>query len=76
MKHLKKAMVYIAMVIGIVHFTYASGTIVPISERVYLSGKGPGITVEWDFHCSSGRRVNFINFGIIPKKSIWAGSKL
>ena len=26
------------------------------TERMYLSGKGPGDAVEWDFFCTAGRK--------------------
>jgi hypothetical protein len=39
------------------------------TERVYLSGQGPSDAVEWDFHCSSGRRSG--EWTRIPVPSNW-----
>lgn len=39
------------------------------TERIYLSGKGPSDAVEWDFHCSSGRRSG--EWTKIPVPSNW-----
>jgi hypothetical protein len=39
------------------------------TERIYLSGKGPSDAVEWDFHCSSGRKSG--EWSRIPVPSNW-----
>jgi beta-galactosidase/beta-glucuronidase len=39
------------------------------TERVYLSGKGPSDSVEWDFYCSSGRKSG--EWTTIPVPSNW-----
>jgi hypothetical protein len=39
------------------------------AERIYLSGKGPSDAIEWDFHCSSGRRSG--EWMKIPVPSNW-----
>jgi hypothetical protein len=39
------------------------------TERIYISGKGPSDAVEWDFHCSSGRRSG--EWTKIPVPSNW-----
>ena len=39
------------------------------AERISLSGKGPSDAIEWDFHCSSGRRSG--EWTKIPVPSNW-----
>jgi hypothetical protein len=39
------------------------------TERIYLSGQGPGDAVPWDFYCSSGRKSGA--WTTIPVPSNW-----
>lgn len=57
------------LVVSSIAFAGAGETGGLITERVYLSGKGPSDAVDWEFYCSAGRRSG--EWTMIPVPSNW-----
>lgn len=60
---LRRAAAALFMVMG------AASAAVPVTEQVYLSGKGPKTAVPWEFKVSDGRRAGV--WSTIPVPSNW-----